>query len=274
MAYLVSSPTAARPRRVARSAAGVAVRRPDLLNLSDAQLAELLDEPGQCADAREAPVHRYEPMVQAAAREYRLPAQYHEDLIQVGYLGLLKAVSNFEPSVHEDLGPYVRACVTGEIKRFFRDKRWVIRVSRADQELLLNARRAKDELTQELGRTPADEQVAQQLAVSAATLRRAYRAHDGFAPASLDTPLSVSDEREPGDLIGSEDPALQITVDMEAVSSHWNELPPAEQQVLLLRYYGNMTQAQVAERLSCSQMQISRIQTRALAFLRQRLLAD
>ena len=70
---------------------------------------------------------------------------------------------------------------------------------------------------------------------------------------------SVSDGREPGDLIGSEDPALQMTVDMEAVSSHWNELPPAEQQVLLLRYYGNMTQAQVAERLSCSQMQISRI---------------
>ena len=274
MAHLVSFPPAARSRRVALSASGVAVRRPDLLGLSDAQLAGLLDEPGQCADAREALVHRYEPMVQTSVREYRLPAQYHEDLVQVGYVGLLKAVSKFDPSVHEELGPYARACVTGEIKRFFRDKRWVIRVSRADQELLLNARRAKDELTQELGHTPGDEQVAERLTVSAATLRRAYRAHDAFAPGSLDAPVSASDEREPGDLIGSDDPALELTVDMEAVSSHWGELPPTEQQVLLLRFYGNMTQAQVAERLSCSQMQVSRIQSRALAFLRQRLLAD
>jgi DNA-directed RNA polymerase specialized sigma subunit len=106
MAHLVSSPLAARARRVARSASGVAVRRPDLLNLSDAQLAGLLDEPGQGADAREALVHRYEPMVQTSVREYRLPAQYYEDLLQVGYLGLLKAVSKFDPSVHEKLEPY------------------------------------------------------------------------------------------------------------------------------------------------------------------------
>ena len=117
-------PPAARPRRVARSASGVAVRRPDLLDLSDAQLAGLLDEPGQCADAREALVHRYEPVVQATAREYRPPAQYHEDLLQVGYLGLLKAVSNFDPSVHEDLGASPRLR-DGEIERFLRDKRRV-----------------------------------------------------------------------------------------------------------------------------------------------------
>jgi len=121
---------------------------------------------------------------------------------------------------------------------------------------------------------PCDEQVAEQLTVSTTTLRRAYRAYDAFAPGSLDAPLSASDDREPNDLIGSDDPALELTVDMEAVSSHWNELPAPEQQVLLLRYYGNMTQAQVAERLGCSQMQVSRIQSRALDFLRQRLLAD
>ena len=213
MAHLISSRLAARPRRVARSAAGVAVRRPDLLDLTDAELARLLNEPGQSTDAREALVHRYESMVQTTAREYRLPAQYYEDLVQVGYVGLLKAVSNFDPSVHEELGPYARACVSGEIKRFFRDKRWVIRVSRADQELLLNARRARDDLAQALGHTPRDEQVAEHLGISTDTLRRAYRAYEAFAPGSLDAPPSASDEREPGDLIGSDDPALDLTVE-------------------------------------------------------------
>jgi RNA polymerase sigma-B factor len=274
VAHVGSSSSADRTRRLARPGSSVAARRPDLLDLSDAQLAGLLHEPGQCADAREILVQRYEPIVRASAHEYRLPAQYREDLIQVGYLGLLKAVNNFDPSVHEELRPYAHACVTGEIKRFFRDRRWAIRVSRADQELLANARRAKDELAQELGRTPSDEQIAARLAVSAATLRRAYRAYDAFAPGSLDAPPSAADERETSDLIGSNDPSLERIIDLAAVSAHWNELTPSEQQVLLMRYYGNMTQAKVAERLGCSQMQISRIQTRALALLRQRLLAD
>jgi RNA polymerase sigma-B factor len=275
MTDLVSSPSVAPPRRpFARLGSAVAVRRPDLLDLSDAQLAGLLREPGQCADAREILVHRYGPMVRASAFEYRLPAQYYEDLIQVGYLGLLTAIDNFDPSVHQELRPYARACVSGEIKRFFRDKRWMIRVSRADQELLVSARRMKDELIQELGGTPNDEQVAERLAVSAAALRQAYRADDAFAPRSIDAPPSASDGREASELIGSDDPSLERTIDMEAVSSHWKELPRPEQQVLLMRYYGNMTQEQIAGRLGCSQMQVSRIQARALAFLRQRLLAD
>lgn len=246
----------------------------DLDTLSDAELAKLLDDPDHGDDARTALVSRYQGLVRASAHQYQLPAQYYEDLEQVGFLGLMKAINNFDPDVRQELKPYAHSCVTGEIKRFFRDKRWLIRVSRTDQELFLNARKAQAELGAELGATPTDEQIAAHLNVSADALRHAYQAHEAFAPESLDAPVSVSDDRDSGDLLGADDAALDITVDMDAVRLHWDELPHAQQQILLMRFYGNMTQAQVADKLDCSQMHVSRLQSRALAFLRKRLTSD
>jgi RNA polymerase sigma-B factor len=247
---------------------------PDLPTLSDAELALLLDDPDHGDDARAALVSRYQSLVRASAHQYQLPAQHYEDLVQVGYLGLMKAINNFDPTVRQELKPYAHSCVTGEIKRFFRDKRWLIRVSRTDQELFLNARKAHADLANELGATPTDEQVAGRLNVKVEALRHAYQAHDAFAPDSLDAPVSGSDERDAADLLGADDTALDIAVDMDGVRQHWDELPDAQQQILLMRFYGNMTQAQVAEQLSCSQMHVSRLQARALAFLRQRLTTD
>jgi RNA polymerase sigma-B factor len=241
--------------------------------LSDGELAQLFRSE-RCEQAREALVCRYGPMVRALVYRYQLPAQYYEDLLQVGYLGLVKAINNFDPSVCEDLRPYAHACVSGEIKRFFRDKRWLMRVSRHHQELLLRARRAQADLAATLGGLPTDDEVANHLNVSADDLRRAYQAHDGFAPESLDAPLSGPGERETGDLIGADDTRIDHTVDMDAVRLYWGELPWVQRQILLMRFYGNMTQQQVADRLQCSQMHVSRSQTKALAFLRSRLLAD
>jgi RNA polymerase sigma-B factor len=246
----------------------------DLPSLSDAELARLLDDPEHGDDARATLVSRYQGLVRNSAHQYQLPAQHYEDLVQVGYLGLMKAINNFDPTVREELKPYAHSCVTGEIKRFFRDKRWLIRVSRTDQELFLNAKRANADLSHELGATPTDEQVAERLAVTVKALRHAYQAHEAFAPDSLDAPLSSSDERDAADVIGADDSALDRAVDMDSVRLHWDELPVTQQQILLMRFYGNMTQAQVAEQLSCSQMHVSRLQSRALALLRQRLMAD
>jgi RNA polymerase sigma-B factor len=246
----------------------------DLDTLSDAELAKLLDDPRHGDDARTALVSRYQGLVRSSARQYQLPAQYYEDLEQVGFLGLMKAINNFDPEVRQELKPYAHSCVTGEIKRFFRDKRWLIRVSRTDQELFLNARKAQAELGAELGATPTDEQVAAHLNVTAQALRHAYQAHEAFAPESLDAPVSVSDDRGSGDLLGADDSALDLAVDMDSVRLHWDELPLAQQRILLMRFYGNMTQAQVADKLGCSQMHVSRLQSRALAFLRQRLTSD
>jgi RNA polymerase sigma-B factor len=246
----------------------------DLETLTDAELARLRDDPQYGDDVRTALVSRYQSLVRSSAHQYQLPAQYYEDLIQVGFLGLMKAINNFDPEVRQELKPYAHSCVTGEIKRFFRDKRWLIRVSRTDQELYLNAKKAQAELGAELAATPTDEQVAAYLNVTVEALRHAYQAHEAFAPESLDAPVSVSDDRDSGDLLGTDDSALDIAVDMDSIRLHWDELPPNQQRILLMRFYGNMTQAQVAEKLNCSQMHVSRLQSRALAFLRKRLTSD
>jgi RNA polymerase sigma-B factor len=247
---------------------------PGLLELSDGDLARLLTDPEQAERARETLVSRYEPLVRAAAYRYQLPAQHYEDLTQVGYLGLMKAINSFDPAIRPDLKPYAQACVAGEIKRYFRDKRWLIRVGRTDQEVLLKARKATAELAAELDATPTDDQVATRLNISAGQLRHAYQAHNAFAPESLDAPVSAGDQRDIADLIGSEDGLAERSADMDALRQHWEELPWIQRKVLLMRFYGNMTQTQIADRLHCSQMQVSRVQARALTFLRAQLQAE
>jgi RNA polymerase sigma-B factor len=245
--------------------------QPGRAELSDSELARDLRDPDRHDSALEMLVHRYQGMVRALARQYQLPAQHYEDLTQVGYVGLMKAINNFDPAIRPDLKPFARACVDGEIKRYFRDKRWLMRVSRSDQELLLAARKAQVDLAAEAGGTPTDEDVADRLKVTTAELRHAYLAHQAFAPGSIDAPVSGDDDRRIGEVIGAEDPQLAQSDAMDAVQQHWRELPAMQRQILLMRFYGNMTQAQIADRLHCSQMHVSRLQARALAFLRTRL---
>jgi RNA polymerase sigma-B factor len=171
------------------------------------------------------------------------------------------------------MAAYASACVSGEIKRYFRDKRWQLRVRRSDQELLLRARAVRAELVQELGRAPLDAEVARHLQVTVEELEAADAAAGAFAPASLDAELGA-DGLTLGDVLGAEDQDLERAVDLEALSAHWGELPRREQRILTLRFYGNKTQAQVAEDIGCSQMHVSRLEARALSHLRQRLLAD
>ena len=249
------------------------IPRPGLAELSDSELARHLHDPEQHDSALEMLVHRYQAMVRAVAHRYQLPAQHYEDLTQAGYVGLMKAINSFDPAIRPELKPYARACVDGEIKRYFRDKRWLIRVSRSDQELLLAARKAQSDLVAEIGGTPTDDEVASRLQVTTDKLRHAYQAHQAFAPGSIDAPVSGDDDREIADIIGAEDPQLALSDTMDALQQHWKELPAMQREILLLRFYGNMTQAQVANRLHCSQMHVSRLQSRALTFLRKRLQA-
>jgi RNA polymerase sigma-B factor len=249
------------------------VPHPGHTDLSDSELARYLHEPERRDSALETLVYRYQAMVRAVAHRYQLPVQHYEDLTQAGYVGLMKAINSFDPAIWPELKPYARACVDGEIKRYFRDKRWLIRVGRADQELLLAAKRTQSDLTAEMGRIPTDDEVAGRLKVTAGKLRHAYQAHQAFAPGSIDAPVSADDEREVSELVGAEDPQLAHSDTMDAVQQYWKELPDMQREVLLMRFYGNMTQAQVADRLHCSQMHVSRLQSRALAFLRKQLQA-
>jgi RNA polymerase sigma-B factor len=219
-------------------------------------------------------VGRYKKLVRSCVRRYMDSPEPTEDLMQVGYVGLLKAINNFDPEVGTNLSAYAQPCITGEIKRHFRDKRWQVHVRRAAQELLLETRAATEVLTQRLGRDPSDPELARYLAVTERELLEARRADVIFHVYSLDAPLSERDDSsELADVLGAEDDEVEHTVDMEAVTAHWKELPAREQRILLLRFYGNLTQAEIGERLGISQMHVSRLLARALAYLRRCLAA-
>jgi RNA polymerase sigma-B factor len=252
---------------------------------SRATLAELDDNDllarcqGQAPDSPERTaacdvlVRRYTPLVRECARRYSDSPEPAEDLMQVGYVGLLKAIRNYDPSFGSGLHAYALPCIAGEIKRHFRDKRWQVRVSRPVQELVLGMRGATEDLTHELGHAPSEGELAERLGVTAEEVREARQALGAFTALSLNAPAGESDDPgELGDLLGGEDTGVDQAVDMEAVAQHWEELPRREQRILLLRFYGNFTQEQIATRLGISQMHVSRLQARALARLRNRLL--
>jgi RNA polymerase sigma-B factor len=242
-------------------------------DLADAELVKLVQSLPRDSEERDAAcehlVSRYESLVRACAQRYRYSPESHEELMQVGYVGLLKAINNFDPAVGSNLASYAQPCIAGEIKRHFRDKRWHVHVKRSTQELRLELCRVRTELIQELSRAPRDEELAERLGISGDDLRDAQRADMAFQASSLDAPRTTGSE--PGnlaDLLGEDDPQLEHTLDMESVWAHWGELPEREQRLLMMRFYGNMTQAEIGDRLGISQMHVSRLLTAALAYLR------
>ncbi|HEX9040250.1 MAG TPA: sigma-70 family RNA polymerase sigma factor, partial [Trebonia sp.] len=157
-------------------------------------------------------VERYERLVRSCVRQYRGSPEPVEDLMQVGYVGLLKAINNYDPSFGSGLSAYAAPCVSGEIKRHFRDKRWQVHVRRSAQELLLELRKATEALTHSLGRSPTDEELAERLGCSAEDLLEAKQADMVFSAYSLDAPLSDRDDpAQLSDVLGDEDAEMEHT---------------------------------------------------------------
>jgi RNA polymerase sigma-B factor len=249
---------------------------PGLEALDDAVLLVMIQSSPRGSDERdracEVLVIRYQPLVRSCVQRYRSSFEAAEELMQVGYVGLLKAINNFDPAVGTSLASYAQPCVSGEIKRYFRDKRWQIHVKRSLQELRLEIRNASGELTAELGRTPTTTEVAGHLGITEDDVNEARQAELAFHTASLDGPLASEDGTGSlADLLGADDPELEQVVDMQAVWTHWNDLPEREQQLLLMRFYGNMTQSEIGQRLGISQMHVSRLLAEAISYLRERL---
>lgn len=243
----------------------------------DRELLEIIRTEPRSSERRAAAcdvlVSRHRNLVWSCARRYQGSPEPTDDLLQVGYVGLLKAISNFDPAVGSSLAAYAQPCILGEIKRHFRDRRWQVHVTRSVQELVLEARRASSQLTHELGHAPADDVLARHLGVSDEELREARQADLAFRPCSLDAPLAD----RPGagtlaDLLGEDDPAVERLLGMQAVAAHWDELPRREQRILLMRFFGDMTQADIGQQLGISQMHVSRLLAHALGHLRHRLL--
>ena len=219
-------------------------------------------------------IARYRPMVRSCVRRYQTPPELADELMQAGYLGLLKAITNFDPDVGVSLPAYAQPCISGEIKRYFRDHRSQVRIQRPVQELRQEIRAATDSLTQKLGRVPRAAELAIHLNVSETQITEAQGASRAFHALSLDAPVADEDDGASlGELTGEDDPRLQHVVDIESVHAHWAELDDQSQLLLTLRFYGNMTQEQIGERLGVSQMQVSRLLRRALDHLHDRLTA-
>ncbi len=249
----------------------------ELAELSDRELLGIVSSLPRFSQRRIAVcdllVSRHRDLVWSCVRRYRHGSEPTEDLMQVGYVGLVAAINNFDPAAGCSLATYAHPHITGEIKRYFRDKRWQVHITRSAKELAIQARAATWQLTQELGRMPAKSDLAAFLRVSDQDLRNAQLAEMAFQPSSLDAPTSS----QPGaaiqaDLLGGDDPRMEHVLDMQAVATHWPELPLLEQKILLLRFYGSMTQDQIGRHLGISQMQVSRLLSHALGYLRPRLL--
>ena len=218
-------------------------------------------------------MRRYRNLVTISALRYACGPELTEDLIQVGYVGLLKAINNFDPAVGTCLAAYAKPCIAGEIKRHFRDKRWQVRVERPLKVLALQVRDATERLTQQHSQAPSDSDLASSLDASEAQVRQAKQAHLALQALSLDAPLTDRPEAASlADVLGEDDPNIEKMLNLQAVATHFGDLPPREQQILLMRFYGDMTQAQIGAKIGISQMQVSRLLAHALRYLREQLL--
>jgi len=259
------------------TAGQLGIRPDDLAQCDDGELLNLvrslpLGSPQRSA-ACEILVSRYQPLVRSCARRYYSGADSADELMQVGYVGLMKAINKFDPEVGGSLAAYAFPSISGELKRHFRDRCWQVHVKRSAQELALEMRAAIRDLTQQLGRAPDDGELARHLKVTPEQLADARQADQGFSAWSLDAPVSGEGESGSlGEFLGEDDPQVEHTLDMAAVGAHWHELPERQQHILLLRFYGNMTQAEIGARLGISQMHVSRLMAQSLAYLRDCLL--
>jgi RNA polymerase sigma-B factor len=230
------------------------------------------DDPGY-AGLREYVIGEYMSYARYVARRFRQRGEPVQDLEQVAYLGLVKAVDNFDPEYGTTFLTYATPIIAGEIKRHFRDTTWDLHVPRRMQELSARVRTAQQELTQKLGTAPSAEDVAAHLDVPLEEVIEAYEAVAAYHAASLDVPVVAADGDGAtlGDLLGHEDPGIDLVVDREALKPLLRRLTPREKRILLMRFFRNMSQAEIGAELGVSQMQVSRLLTQILERLRHRL---
>jgi RNA polymerase sigma-B factor len=222
--------------------------------------------------ARDDLVHLHLPLVEHCARRFRNRGEPFEDLVQVGTIGLIKSIDRFDSGRGVEFSTYATPTILGEIKRYFRDKGWAIRVPRRLQELRMQIGAATAELTQSLGRSPTPRELAESIGCSVEEVVEGIESSNAYSTVSLD----AGDDSEDGagsmlDAIGADDDALEHVEVRESIKPLLDQLDPREKRILLLRFFRNMTQSQIAEEIGVSQMHVSRLLTRTLTHLRTSL---
>jgi RNA polymerase sigma-B factor len=213
------------------------------------------------------------PFAGRMAHRYAGRGEPFEDLQQVARIGLINAVDRYNPD-HGSFTAFAVITVCGELKRHFRDRTWGTHVPRRLQDLSLDLQRATATLTSTLQREPTIDELAGHLDVNEEQIRHARLCGAGYTPVPLSSSTVTDGSLDLSDTIGQLDPDLEILTDKLAVGELTHLLPQRIQLLLALRFYGNMTQAQIAARLNVSQMHVSRLLTRALTWLRAAMLSD
>jgi RNA polymerase sigma-B factor len=239
------------------------------------ELAVLDPQDQRREEIRSELVLMHTPLARHIAGRYARRGEALEDIEQAAMLGLVKAINRYDPDVGQRFLSYAAPTMTGEVKRHFRDRTWSMRMPRPLQELRLALRTARQEFIRDHGRAPTVPEVAELLGVTEDEAIEVIGASEAYRPVSLDSPVADEDGGATlGELIGDDDPELELIVDRNALRPMLERLPERERTILIHRFFGNKTQTEIAELLGISQMHVSRLITRSLAALKKKLLED
>ncbi|MEW1644622.1 MULTISPECIES: RNA polymerase sigma factor SigF [unclassified Streptomyces] len=239
------------------------------------QLAVLEEGTPEYQYARNTLIEMNVTLVRYAASRFRSRSQDEmEDIVQVGTIGLIKAIDRFELTREVEFTSFAIPYITGEIKRFFRDTSWAVHVPRRLQEARVQLAKANEELRSRLGRMPTVKELSQLMCLSEEEVNEARLASNGYNSASLDAAISSGDEGEAAlaDFIGLDDNALELVEDFNALAPLIAELDDRERRIIHMRFVDELTQAQIGEHLGVSQMHVSRLLNRTLTKLRAGML--
>jgi len=241
------------------------------LDLLAAFAATPFDHPA-CARRRERAIEAWLPLAQHLAHRFAGRGEPIDDLVQTATLGLIKAVDRYDAGRGVDFTGYAIPTIVGEIKRHFRDRTWDVRVPRRLQELRVRISGATGTLMQTLGRSPTVADLAAHLDTTEEEVLEGLESARAYHSVSLSAPAGDDGSAaELGDLLGGDDAEFELAELRVALGPAMATLDPREQRVLLLRFYGNLTQSQIAEQIGVSQMHVSRLLSRALTKLRDQL---
>ncbi len=232
-------------------------------------------QPAENMFERNRMVEAYMPLVRRLCWRFRSSGELLEDLIQIGNVGLIKAINKYDPALQTNFVSYAIPVILGEIRNYFRDHGWAVKVSRNLQRQRLAVNRSIESLTQLLGRSPTISEIAESISASEEEVLDTIELNRCGNPLSLDALIgNVSDVEGPSllDYLGSEDPHLSQTRDKIVLTVATECLTKREKIIIHLKFYAGKSQTQIAERLGISQMHVSRLQRNALKKLKLQLM--
>ena len=223
-------------------------------------------------EARQQLIEQYLPLVRSLARRYANRGEQLEDLVQVGSIGLIKAIDRFDVDRGVELTTYATPNILGEIKRHFRDKGWSIRVPRGLQELNVRLSHLLERLTVELERSPTIPELAEAAGVTEEEVLEALESGQAYTTVSLSAPGSGEEgELDPLEALGELDPEYEISESRAVLAPGLDALDERERRIIHLRFWEGLTQSQIAAQLGISQMHVSRLIRRALEKVREEI---